>query len=262
MQAAWDKVKDASDKAVLKAFVDRYPSSPRVPDALARIEDLRQSEARKEAALQRKEQEATATNPNATPPSSSPTPAVNTPELVTSAQQELIRLGCLSGDADGILGDDTRAAIKRYLSQTGTRTDQIAVTEQFILELDKQQSRICPLICPGGKIAKGDVCVAQPQPQPAISRPPPQPAVARPQPQPARPQRSARPSDDDDDVAPPSRRQQRNTGSSSSAPKATAAAPKPQVRQQAVSTPRFQAPAAAIRGGGGGGGGPMIGVGF
>ena len=178
-------------------------------------------------------------------PRLTPMPNSNTCELVASAQQELTRLGCFSGDIDGELNDATRAAIKRYLSQKGTRTDNVAITEPFVLELDKQQSRVCPLTCPSGKTAKGDVCVASPQPQPS------------------KPTRVARPSNDDDDTAsaPSSRRQQKGSSSGSGSPppkqKAAAAAPKPPAVHQQAAAPRAPAPAR-----GSCGGGSMIGVGF
>lgn len=88
-------------------------------------------------------------------------PETNTPQQVLTAQRELIRLGCYSGAADGALNAATRAAIARYLEKHGEPTQRdVDISDGFIAELKKQAGRICPLVCPAGKIADGDRCVA------------------------------------------------------------------------------------------------------
>jgi hypothetical protein len=87
-------------------------------------------------------------------------PETNTPGQVLAAQRELSRLGCFAGAADGALNAATRAAIARYLEKRGaTAQPDLAITDGFILELRKQSGRICPVVCPPGKIADGDRCV-------------------------------------------------------------------------------------------------------
>jgi hypothetical protein len=87
-------------------------------------------------------------------------PKTNTPGQVLAAQRELSRLGCFAGAADGALNAATRAAIARYLEKRGeTAQPNLAITDGFIVELQKQTGRICPIVCPVGKIADGDRCV-------------------------------------------------------------------------------------------------------
>jgi hypothetical protein len=112
----------------------------------------------------------------------SPVPDVNTRDQVRLAQQELSRLGCYSGAADGALGAQTTAAIQGYENTRGAKTaGNGEVTDAFVAELKKQSSRVCPLTCPAGKTAQGDQCVviAQKQPPPA-ARPETQASAAAP----------------------------------------------------------------------------------
>jgi hypothetical protein len=111
-----------------------------------------------------------------------PAPDVNARDQVRLAQQELSRLGCYSGVADGALGAQTTAAIQGYESARGGKAaGNVEVTEAFVAELKKQSSRVCPLTCPAGKTAQGDQCViiAQKPPQPA-ARPETQASAAAP----------------------------------------------------------------------------------
>jgi hypothetical protein len=73
-----------------------------------------------------------------------PPPPANTPELVKSAQKQLARLGCYSGDNDGKLDADTKVAIKKYKVQSNQPVTDIAVTDSFVSELSKLKLRVCP----------------------------------------------------------------------------------------------------------------------
>ena len=111
-----------------------------------------------------------------------PAPDVTGRDRLRVAQQELSRLGCYSGAADGAPGTQTTAAIQGYENARGTKTaGNVEVTDAFVAELKKQSSRVCPLTCPAGKTAQGDQCVviAQKQPQPA-ARPEAQASAAAP----------------------------------------------------------------------------------
>jgi len=68
---------------------------------------------------------------------------VNTPTLVASAQKELARLGCYSGDDDGKLDAATKVAIKKYRTKKGEPVADVAVTESFVTELGKEKLRVC-----------------------------------------------------------------------------------------------------------------------
>ena len=156
----------------------------------------------------------------------------NSPELIRSAQAELIRLGCLSGKVDGALSAPTLAALSRYMKIEGQPTENVKVTEALVTELTKHATRVCPIECKAGETLKGETCVAD---KPAA------PAVA------------AKPKSEDDDAA-SRRKPQQQVARPKPAPEPVA----PRAKQQAVARPSI------VSGGGGGGGGShtVIGVGF
>jgi len=150
----------------------------------------------------------------------------NSPELVRSAQAELIRLGCLTGKVDGTLNPPTSAALSRYMKIEGQPTENVKVTEALVTELAKHATRFCPIECKAGETLKGETCVTGEK----------APAAA------------AKPKSDDDDAA--SRRKQQ-----AARPKPAPEPVAPRAKQQAVARP-------SIVSGGGGGSHTIIGVGF
>ena len=163
----------------------------------------------------------------------------NSPELVRSAQTELVRLGCFSGKVDGTLNAPTSAALGRYLSIGGQPSANVSVTTELVAELAKHTTRVCPLECKSGETLKGETCVADEKPK--------APATA------------SRKNEDEEDAR--SRRKQTSRQPEREEPRRArpAAAPEPRARQQAVARPSI------VSGGGGGGGGraqAIIGVGF
>jgi hypothetical protein len=157
----------------------------------------------------------------------------NSPELVRSAQTQLIRLGCLTGKADGAFSAPTKSALGRYLSIEGQPSKDPSVTEQLVTELNKRTSRVCPLECKTNETLKGETCVADEKPAA------PAPATA------------SRKNDDDDT---PARRKQSSRQPEREKPRAKPVPDAPRARQQAVARPSIVS--------GGGGSHTMIGVGF
>src|SRR5216683_3064101 len=152
----------------------------------------------------------------------------NSPELVRSAQNELIRLGCLTARADGKLGAPTTSALSRYLTIEGQSAANPGVTEALVAELTKHTTRVCPLECKSGETLKGETCVADQKPEAA-------PATA------------SRKTDEDEDNA---RRRRKQAVREQEQPRRSKPAPEaPHVRQQALARPSI------VSGGGGGGGG-------
>src|SRR5580704_8518149 len=98
-----------------------------------------------------------------TPPATAPPgslPEVNSPGQVAVAQQELTRLGCFSGAADGSLDAATKAAIRLYQSARGQNPSGDAeITDDLVAELKQRTAVVCALACPPGKIAEGNKCV-------------------------------------------------------------------------------------------------------
>ena len=160
----------------------------------------------------------------------------NSPELVRSAQSELIRLGCLTGTVDGTLNAPTKSALNHYLSIGGQPTDNASVTPALVAELNKHTTRVCPLECNTGETVQGGSCVANQKPAAA-------PAVA------------SRKNDDEDNAK--AGRKQTSRQPERSKPAAEVA---PRARQQAVARPSIVSGGGG--GGGGGGGHAIIGVGF
>jgi tRNA A-37 threonylcarbamoyl transferase component Bud32 len=73
-------------------------------------------------------------------------PDVNLPAQVRAAQEELARLGCFGGVADGGLNVATVDAAKRYQAQQGGyRVTRVEFSDAFIAELRKQVVRVCPV---------------------------------------------------------------------------------------------------------------------
>ena len=91
-------------------------------------------------------------------------PDVNTPTQIRLAQQELARLGCFSGNVDGALGPATTSAVQHYESKRGQPAESVDISDTFISELKAQSTRVCPLVCPKGKVADGEQCIAAEKP--------------------------------------------------------------------------------------------------
>ena len=158
----------------------------------------------------------------------------NSPELIRSAQVELIRIGCLTGKVDGSLTPATTAALSRYMKIGGQPTENVKVTTGLVTELGKHASRVCPIECKAGETLKGDTCVADEKKAPAVA---------------------AKPKSDDEDA--PARRKQQATRPAERARPVAQEAVAPRAKQTAVARPSI------VSGGGGGGGhSAMTGVGF
>jgi Putative peptidoglycan binding domain len=106
-----------------------------------------------------------------------PPPPANTPELVASAQKQLARLGCYSGDNDGKLDADTKVAIKKYKVQSNQPVTDIAVTDSFVSELSKLKLRVCP----AAVVEKPKPAVVE-KPKPAVVEKPKPAVVEKPKP--------------------------------------------------------------------------------
>ena len=189
---AWDKIQDTSDLAALRNFIKRYPNSSLALTAQHRLELLEQAAAQRrqqelerqkterEAARLRQEEERRAKAIDAerqkaereaarlrqdeerrakaaeTPVPKEP--AVNTPELVRSAQKELLRIGCYAGGASGTLDAATRRAVDDYRTRTGQPKIEVKVTDRFVAELAEQ-----PML---------EACIAAlPKPEPTARAP-------------------------------------------------------------------------------------------
>lgn len=65
-------------------------------------------------------------------------------ELTASIQRELNRLGCVLGDADGIVGNRSRAALREYSVRTSTEYDEGVFSDiLFLRTLQEMTSMVC-----------------------------------------------------------------------------------------------------------------------
>lgn len=156
---AWAHIESSNDPDQFRGFIHDYPGSALAEKARQRLDQL--------AALEQ-------TPPQSPPPAENTSPqlppAENTPAMVTRAQQALIRLGCFTGTADGVLDESTKRAIGRYESARRQKTnDNISVTDGLLADLQQQQGRVCPLLCPAGQIARGEQCIETAKPSPPVA---------------------------------------------------------------------------------------------
>jgi hypothetical protein len=153
-QTAWNSVKDSKDPDKLRQFVLQFPDSSERPVAEQRIASL-------VATLQSQ----TAGSP--------PDPH----KLARSLQVELQRVGCFNGDVNGEFDDATKAAWHRFIKLTSISMPD-DVSSDAINAVHGIQRRVCPLVCPRGKHAEGEVCVAN-APPPKAATPPPKAAATK-----------------------------------------------------------------------------------
>ena len=153
-QTAWNSVKDSKDPDKLQQFVLQFPDSSERPIAEQRIASL------------------VATPQNQTV-GSPPDPHA----LTRSLQVELQRVGCFNGAVNGEFDDATKAAWHRFIKLTSISMPD-DVSSNAINAVQGIQRRVCPLVCPHGKHAEGELCVAN-APPPKTAPPPPKAAAPK-----------------------------------------------------------------------------------
>jgi len=114
-------------------------------------------------------------------------PGEQEPDLARNIQQELVRLGCSSGDADGNWGQTSRAAVLRFNRHAKASLNAGTPSPDMMAALRSHEKRVCPLACGRGTRAQGDTCVAIERAQPRsrtagrpVAPPPPQAEIGRP----------------------------------------------------------------------------------
>src|SRR5580704_395728 len=140
-EVAWTLIKDSKSADQLQRFVGQFPNSAYRPEAEQRI-----------ASLAYDAQKSVPLNP------------ANPYELARSLQFELQRVGCFVGTVNGALDDATKAAWQRLIKLTASNAPA-AASPDAINALRSIDKRVCPLTCPTGQHAEGEVC--------AVNAPPP-----------------------------------------------------------------------------------------
>jgi len=139
-EAAWAWLKDTTDEAALRRFIDQYPDSAWRKDAEARVAALDAAQPAKSAP-------------------SAPASAIDPHELARSLQFELKRVGCFDAAVNGEYDDATKAAWRKFakLAAVGASDELSPDAIKAIRQIDK---RVCPLTCPAGQHAADNQCIA------------------------------------------------------------------------------------------------------
>jgi hypothetical protein len=99
------------------------------------------------------------------PPAATTPSEVNTPRQIKKAQQELRRLACFMGPADGKLDRKTEQALKDYWKKTRQDIAEVKITDGFIAELEEQDEEVCR------PVRKPPAVASQPPPKQQPARP-------------------------------------------------------------------------------------------
>ncbi|MCR5856365.1 OmpA family protein [Mesorhizobium sp. J428] len=81
-------------------------------------------------------------------------------ELARSMQQELIRVGCMDGKADGDWGASSADGLKDYAQRTGLKLVLAEPQPDLLGRLRGEDGRVCPLACGPGEVEEDGQCVA------------------------------------------------------------------------------------------------------
>lgn len=82
-------------------------------------------------------------------------------ELAREIQSQLNRLGCSAGQADGIWGKRSRAALNRYVKHGDKTLASIEPSTELLKDLLGESARVCPLVCSVRETLQGGRCVAK-----------------------------------------------------------------------------------------------------
>ncbi len=108
--------------------------------------------------------------PPALPKSTEQTLASPSSEVSRAAQERLRELGCYPGELEARWGLRSTTALRNFYRHAGLAPAGGSATRGVILEapdgatldlLRSREGRICPLVCPPGRSARGDVCVVR-----------------------------------------------------------------------------------------------------
>ena len=196
-EAAWNSVKDSEDPDQLRHFVKQFPDSARHDEAEARLDSLLAAQAAWNSVKDSKDPDQLRHFIKQFPESSQrlaaeqritsliamlQSQAVVSPpdphELTRSLQGELQRVGCFDGAVNGEFDDATKAAWHKFIKLTSISMSD-DVSSNTINAVRGIHTRVCPLVCPHGKHAEGELCVAD-APTPKTSKPvATKPAAAR-----------------------------------------------------------------------------------
>ncbi|SFN86773.1 Uncharacterized protein, contains caspase domain [Bradyrhizobium sp. Ghvi] len=86
------------------------------------------------------------------------TPATTPADLNRSVQTELGRVGCFSGQPDGVWSTSSQRSLSQFNRYAGTKLDVKVASTDALDAVKSKPSRVCPLVCDHGFKTEGDVC--------------------------------------------------------------------------------------------------------
>ena len=152
---AWDAVRETKDPAAIRAFIDEFPNGTYAELAQFTLERLTGDSGTQKtietAALDTGEQDARQEklSPEAEEPDR---------EAIRSIQAELGRIGCDAGRPDGIWGRNSRAALSNFAKHASVDLPTLEPTFSLLDQLEKQDGRVCPLVCKVTEIERDGQC--------------------------------------------------------------------------------------------------------
>jgi hypothetical protein len=153
-EIAWGLLKDTKDADQLRRFIQQFPRSPQRAEAEQRVTALDLQAAQ--------------------PAKPAPMPELERAAMTRSLQLELKRVGCFDGTVDAELGGGTRDALRNFAKFAALSLPQGDPTPDVINKIKGFNKRVCPLVCPAGEKAQGELCMhVEPKARPAPSKPHP-----------------------------------------------------------------------------------------
>jgi hypothetical protein len=172
---AWSLLKETSDDAALKRFIEQYPDSSFRSDAELRVAALvaervakaeaaakAQAEAAKLSAATQQSSNQASDSPRRPDVEQSTGQSLDRPALIQAIKMELTRVGCYAGKLDG---DWTSPAVKesimKFIKAASLPRAPDDPSAEFLGAIRGQPSRVCPLECARSEIESNGRCVAK-----------------------------------------------------------------------------------------------------
>ncbi len=164
---AWLEIRDSNDPARIREVLGQLVDGPYAELARARLDLLEGASQQKSDASPQQEDSQSVKLALAEPPKVREEPAEPVEpsrELVRSIQQELQRVGCNPGSADGLWGRQSRSALGEFSRHGDVELATLEPSQPLLDSLKERSGRVCPLQCGRGQVEKNGVCVATAQP--------------------------------------------------------------------------------------------------
>jgi hypothetical protein len=145
--------------AAEKAAADKLAAAAEKKAAEQKAAEQKAAEQKAAADAAAKEKQDQSLKVAALPPAPEAPKATSITDVTKSIQNELRRLGCLSGEADGNWTAASERSLALFNRHAGTKLDVKAASIEALDATKAKTARVCPLTCDSGFRADGDRCV-------------------------------------------------------------------------------------------------------